>query len=55
MGRDRSCGIEVAYAYRESGGVGDQVIDALEFFRAMLEPVGQRGQCLGKRTGLLVV
>ena len=42
-------GAQVAGADGEADGVGQQVLDLLEFLGVAVEPVGQRGQRLGQR------
>ena len=47
VAREGLCGAQVAGRGGEADGVGQQILDLLDFFRIAVEPSGQRGERLG--------
>ena len=55
VAREGLRGAQVAGLGGEADGVGQQVLDLLEFFGVVVERLGQRGQRLRQRAVLLAV
>ncbi len=55
VAREGLCGAQVAGLGGEADGVGEQVLDLLDFFCIAIEPIGQRGECLRQGAVLLTV
>ena len=55
VAREGVCGAQVAGLGGEADGVGQQVLDLLDFFGLAVEAIGQRGERLRQRAVMLAV